>query len=329
MRLSMLAMLGFLAFSHAGSYKGITDAWSFNLDTFDQTAWMSTLGDDVPLTSLSIPGTHHSMTDNIEDDSMQTQNMPLLKQLHGGIRYIDITCRYTDDSMMVYNGRVNTGYSLEDVLTTLFDFLDAQPSEAIILRIQKGGIPSPSTAFLDSMEKHFVPGSKIGDRAVQKIYSSNTDGIAIPTLGDARGKVLVLQDFNTSPPGRYGIPWDLGAVSGYNYRPDSSNLLLTLKWAIVKTRISQSRANDYDKLRITYATAGIVKNGFGYGMNWLLGRYIMFEEGDCFGIIVMDFPGCDVVQQILLLNAQYRVARLPDVPSDQSATTAVEDVHTD
>ncbi|PHH49965.1 hypothetical protein CFIMG_007565RA00001 [Ceratocystis fimbriata CBS 114723] len=108
-------------------------------------------------------------------------------------------------------------------------------------------------------------------------------------------------------------------------------LFLRFKWATVKKHISLDRLKDSDKLRITHtiANAGIepirvaAQNGNNPGMNEFLGRYLFQEEGECFGIIVMDFPGCDLVDQILKRNKHNRL-RNPISYADQNAMDSAD-----
>ncbi|KAL2885164.1 1-phosphatidylinositol phosphodiesterase [Ceratocystis lukuohia] len=294
--------------------------WCFDLDEAHKADWMDTIVDDVSLTALSIPGTHNSMTDIVESNYSQTQNMPLDQQLIAGIRYIDIRCRYTHHDMMIYNGRAATGYNLEYVLTTLFNFLDHHPSEAIILHIQKRGRLDNSKAFLRSMEGHFGSDSEFGQRHIQYLYSGYDDNDGIPTLGEVRGKVVILHDYKSSSPALYGIPWNSDTVSSYNPRLTVSPLLLNRRWDAIKTHLSRGRSQDLTKLRITYTTpsAGVkpinfaTRNRGGVGMNRLLGHYLSLEKGNCFGVVVMDFPGYFLVDQILKLNDDYQVPETDD-----------------
>ncbi|KKF92639.1 hypothetical protein CFO_g5008 [Ceratocystis platani] len=224
---------------------------------------------------------------------------------------------------MVYNGLVNTGYSLKDVLYTMFNFLDDHPREVLILRIQKGGILGDSKKFLDFVERHFDPDSEMGDRVAKRIYFRNSGDISIPTIGEARGKVLILQDFKSSQPALYGIPWNSDTVSSYSHSLALGSLFLGLKWDGIESHFSQSRSEDFDKLRITHTTAGAgvkpidiaAKNHPGFGMNRRLGRYLLFNLGDCFGIIAMDFPGYSLVKEIIMRNYRYRAPEPLDFPS--------------
>ncbi|KAL2885155.1 1-phosphatidylinositol phosphodiesterase [Ceratocystis lukuohia] len=320
------------AFGHAGIFKEIDDMWSFDLDEGRNADWMDTIEDDVFLTDLSIPGTHNSMTYTVASGLAQTQNVPLAEQLIAGIRYIDISCRYINHKMMVYNGLTDTGYSLQHVLTTLFDFLNEHPSEAVILRIQKGGILDDSNKFLRSMDRHFLPSFEFGDLALDYIYSRDTNEDTIPTLGEVRGKVLILQDFKTSPPGRYGIPWNSHTVSSYNHRLTAGTLLLKLRWARIKSHLSRGRSKDLNKLRITHTTAsaGVKPISFstrhydGFGINRLLGRYLSLGRGKCFGVVVMDFPGYYLVNHILMLNEEFQVPEATDFSSNLGDVPAAE-----
>ncbi|KAL2885132.1 1-phosphatidylinositol phosphodiesterase [Ceratocystis lukuohia] len=313
MRLTLFATLASLAFSHAGSYEGINDDWSFDLGVTNFPDWMRIIVDSVPLSILSIPGTHSSMTDKVENGFLQTQNVPLAQQLASGIRYIDITCRYTNDEMKVYKGPVDTGYGLKDVLTTMFDFLDDYPSEAVILRIQKGGTLDDSKTFLDSMKSYFEAGSKLGDRALQRVYFRDPDNTAVPTLGQVRGKVLILQDFKTTD--RYGIRWNSKRISSYSNKLPAISILLPSYWSRVQSHISRSPSQNLDKLRITHTRVGLgvkpinmaAKSDGDAGMNGYLGKYLLLEKGDSYGIVAMDFPNDALVQAIVKLNYQHLV----------------------
>ncbi|KKF92154.1 1-phosphatidylinositol phosphodiesterase [Ceratocystis platani] len=334
MRCSLFTVLASLAFSHAGIFKDIEDKWSFDLDDSDQSEWMDTIGDEVALTALSIPGTHNSVTDM--SGVSRTQNIPLDEQLIAGIRYIDITCWYTHDDIMIYNGRTATGSNLKSVLITLYQFLYNHPSEAIILRIhQGGGILGSSRAFLRSMEGYFGSDSEFGQHHQEYIYSEYTVEDGIPTLGQVRGKVLILRDFKSSSPASYGIPWSSDTVSSYKPGFTVSTLLLNRKWNAIKSHLGRGRSQDFNKLRITYTTPSVgvkvkpidfaVENQGRVGMNGLLGDYLSLKKGNFFGVVVMDFPGYRLIDEILKLNKDYQDSELDDSSSYSSDATTVED----
>ncbi|KAL2885225.1 1-phosphatidylinositol phosphodiesterase [Ceratocystis lukuohia] len=333
MLFSFFAILACLAASHASKYEDIYDMWSFDVGAGRGADWMSTIADDTALSSLSIPGTHNSMTYHIDDSLLHTQNVYLADQLTGGIRYIDITCKYQYSKILVYHGRSNTGYDLLFVLDVMFDFLQAHPRETIILRIQRGGILEDSETFFQHFDKYIGPGSSFNPRAAQRIYTaSSTDITRIPTLGELRGKVFILQDFKTERPGRYGLPWNSNTVDNYNHKVSLGGLFIKSKWKGVKSHLRKAPSPDSNKLRITHTTASVgvspiniaARKSPGVGMNAFLGKYLLGSQVDCFGIVVMDFPGRFLVEKILELNDRYRTSESANLPSDNTEDVTVE-----
>ncbi|KKF95519.1 1-phosphatidylinositol phosphodiesterase [Ceratocystis platani] len=338
MRFSLFTTLTFLGFSHARSYNGINDDWSFNVNLGQQADWMASIADDVPLSSLSIPGTHNSMTYDLKSSLLQTQDVTLADQLIGGIRYIDVTCRQDDGYMVVFHGLSDTGHLFSVALGTIYNFLDDHPRETIILRIQRGGLLDNSQNFFKVMEKFFVRGTTLGNDASRYIYSQSNDRTAaLPTMGKLRGKVLILQDFKSSPPGRYGLPWISDTVSNYNHKLAPGPFFIGAKWAGVKSNLNRTPSPGSNKLRITHTTASVgvspiniaARNSPDYGMNRHLGEYLRNHDGYCHGIVVMDFPGQALVKQIVDLNDKHRTPKPsilsvdgPDTPTNDKTTTA-------
>ncbi|KAL2885203.1 1-phosphatidylinositol phosphodiesterase [Ceratocystis lukuohia] len=326
MRFSFFATLTCLAVGQAATFNKINDDWSFDVNEGNNAYWMSIIDDSRSLSSLAIPGTHNSVTDSLTSKLMQTQNVPLEQQLYGGIRYIDITCKVTKKGLMVYHGLSETASSFGNVLTTIFDFLDLHQTETVILRIQMGGVHKSSKSFIDSLEHYLAPGSELGNRAVNRIYSKGDEPITkIPTLGDLRGKVFILENFETTSPGRYGLPWNADTVSSYSRKFSAGTLFMDSKWDDIKSHLREAPSDSSTKLHITHTTASYgvspinfaARNAPKVGMNKHLGDYLSDERGTCFGIVVMDFPGQKLVKQILLLNEDFRSAESLDV-MDQS-----------
>ncbi|KAL2885214.1 1-phosphatidylinositol phosphodiesterase [Ceratocystis lukuohia] len=335
MRFSFFATLTCLAVGQAATFNKINDDWSFDVNEGNNAYWMSNIDDSKSLSSLAIPGTHNSVTNSLTGSLtsklVQTQNVPLEQQLIGGIRYIDITCKVTKKGFMVYHGLSETASSFGNVLTTIFDFLDLHRSETVILRIQMGGVHKSSKSFIDSLQYYLTPGSELGNRAVNRVYSKGDDHITtIPTLGELRGKVFILEDFKTTSPGRYGLPWTTDTVSSYSRKFSASTLFMDSKWDDIKSHLREAPSDSSTKLRITHTTASFgvspinfaARNAPKVGMNKHLGDYLSDERGACFGIVVIDFPGQKLVKQILLLNEDFRNAESPDVMDQSEVFTA-------
>ncbi|KKF96017.1 1-phosphatidylinositol phosphodiesterase [Ceratocystis platani] len=333
MRFSLFAAWASLGLGYAATHNKYSDDWSFDLDSAENPAWMSGLDDNVPLSMLSIPGTHNSVTDRFGEYNTQSQNVPLETQLISGIRYFDISCRDLFFNLMVYHGSSSTGYDLREVLNTIFNFLDKHPRETVILRIQKGKFTERSDTFVQHLERLLDPETHLGDRAVKRIFSKGDAGItAIPTLGEVRGKVFILQDFKTRVPGRYGLPWRSSAMSVYNFKLILKAFLVELKWHAVKGFIELIPSRGSEKLCITHTSISVgakpIEIAAGSegkaGMNRYLGEYLSSKNKapngvtERVGIIAMDFPGKSLIKQILKLNKVHQVtppAGLPGRPS--------------
>ncbi|KAL2885169.1 1-phosphatidylinositol phosphodiesterase [Ceratocystis lukuohia] len=331
MRFSFFATLACLAFGKAAVFNKIKDAWSFDVDEGDKADWMDTIPDSQLLSNIVIPGTHNSVTDKLTSKLMQTQNVPLEEQLIGGIRYVDITCKDTQRGLMVYHGLSNTKYTFGNVLETIFDFLDKHQSETVILRIQLGGVFESSQSLMQLFEAYFIPHFGLGNRAADRVYSKGDDRIStVPTLGELRGKVFILEDFKTSTPGRYGLPWNADTVSSYRRTFSAGTFSIDSIWDDVKSHLSEAPSDPSHKLRITHTTASVgvfpinfaARNSPKVGMNKHLGQYLRNFDGYCHGIVVMDFPGQYLVNRILLLNKAYRDAKSYTYPRDLSGVLA-------
>lgn len=231
------------------TYHNYTSAYSFDLDQAVNPDWMARIPDDAYLSSLSIPGTHDTMTfDLVTNDVFQCQNHDLKTQLAAGLRYFDIRGRLLVDASVtsfqegrradpkigIFHGHVPTGYMFEDVLQTMFSFLDAHPSEGIIMRVKQEGAPVPygdpgkewatgttgdtnPFAFEDAFN-HYRLTHPLTAPGCEKhlLYpwpSPPAAPRAVPKMAELRGRVLVLYEFPTSRgnASAYGIPWDSDA----------------------------------------------------------------------------------------------------------------------
>lgn len=99
------------------------------------TSWMRSISDDVPLTTLSLPGTHNSCSIDGPLGFGKTQDLDLPDQLNAGIRFLGIRLAHHQDNLCVHHDVVCMERSYAEVLTTLSDFLGQYPSETILLSI--------------------------------------------------------------------------------------------------------------------------------------------------------------------------------------------------
>lgn len=156
-------------------------------------SWMGKLRNEMPLSVLSIPGTHNSPTHHVALPSVRCQAVSVKEQLDNGVRFLDIRVRPESADDVSKEGLIlvhsafpisltGTKY-FRDLINTVYSFLDANPTETIIISLKREGIGK-------STDQHL---SKI----VQIHYANDRWFIdsRIPTLGEARNKVVLIRRF--------------------------------------------------------------------------------------------------------------------------------------
>ncbi|QWH75487.1 phosphatidylinositol-specific phospholipase C domain-containing protein (plasmid) [Bacillus mycoides] len=177
--------------------------------------WMSSLNDSLRISELSIPGTHGSMALfsplNLISDYVINQTANLTTQLNAGIRYIDIRCRHANNLFPIHHGRAfQHAWFDSDVLRPIRTFLLNNPRETILMRVQQEYTPQGNTrSFEDTFAAYH---SDYEDIFWHPTGSNN------PTLGETRGRIVLLQQFG-------------GPLFGINY----GNLSIQDMWRVPNT----------------------------------------------------------------------------------------------
>ncbi len=173
-------------------------------------AWMKSLHDTLPVCKVSIPGTHDSGT--VKGGPMlKTQSTNIPAQLQQGIRTFDIRLEKKNGKLGVFHSHAFQDiYWEDDVLPAFIGFLQAHPSEVLIVSLKKEGGESQDYASLLSVSLS-IP-------AHQRYFVM--DFRPELTVGDCRGKILFLhRDYVMDDyPGAACVGWK-----------DNSTCLLTLR----------------------------------------------------------------------------------------------------
>jgi len=325
-----MALLYMLLFAVApclvrgGCYRGYRSAWSFDAHAAHHPAWMAAVPDETNLTSLSIPGTHDTMTYGLlrPDPVLNCQNWNLSVQLDAGLRYVDIRARLRDDELHIYHGDGYTGFSFADVLRDVLAFLVANPSEALVMRLKEEGRPL-GTNNTKTFEETFVGYRERTPGAADHLYLYNRSG-PIPTLGALRSRVFLLQDFASradAPP--YGLAWEgpQMALEDAWIVPDVYHL--AEKWTAIRTALERAATDALDnaKLYLAHVSASVgvlpVEAAAGplnrtvTGMNDMTGQWVRdFErvpEARRTGVVIFDFPGRQAIEAVLAWNKKLGV----------------------
>ena len=128
-------------------YKYYDYQQSFYTVLLNRYNWMSRVADDTLLSSMSIPGTHDSMTSTSSEDNScyslfykrccVTQSMSLRDQLYAGIRFVDIRLKHEYNHFTLHHDFISLGVTLSDTLKILIEFLKTNPSETVIMSYQE------------------------------------------------------------------------------------------------------------------------------------------------------------------------------------------------
>ncbi|MCJ1364106.1 hypothetical protein MMC16_003215 [Acarospora aff. strigata] len=157
--------------------------------------WMAELRDETPLSALSIPGTHNSPTYHRALPSVRCQAVSPRTQLDNGVRFFDIRVQPEDPDDLSKDGLLLvhsvfpvslTGNKyLRDLVNDVFAFLDANPSETVIMSIKREGTGNATDAQLGRILRDHYAGD------VNHWFTAPR----IPTLGEARHKIVLIRRF--------------------------------------------------------------------------------------------------------------------------------------
>lgn len=299
-------------------YLGYSSPYSFDINTISNPDWMGALPDSTPITNMSIPGTHDTMTsaEVLAAIGAQCQNNHLDVQLQGGIRYIDIRAWLLFNDLIISHGPAPTGDSLQGVFQTVFSFLDAHPGETIVMRIREENPPKWSNGNFVSHFQSLISGP-VAAGAQKHLWTPPSPGSdSFPTLGQLRGKVVILQGFGSSP-ATYGIKWEDNALQIQDdYDAGTLPQLSTTKWPAILAQFNAALTGSLSNLYLNHLSAstkclpiacatGSIGIDLYKGMNDYAGDWLTDPANGLGkrGIVIMDFPGAQLVTAILANNA--------------------------
>ena len=337
-----LAAVALLAVPGTALAQPTTSTSAFNsLNQASNPDWMAKVPDATSLADLSVPGTHDTlgieggvlpwMFETQQDEGISAAT--LASQLDSGIRAIDIRVRIVNGgtAFAIHHTDVYEDANFDDVLTKAQAFLQANPSETILLDLHgecdgdstEGGSgssspghcaddPSNATeALRESIFQSYVA------RYPGLFYApavTGTSTAAMPTLGQVRGHI-VLTTF-TGPVGEVYAGYGLTQLTTGNWGQYVENNWtqcdLASKWGLAQTNLNAASA-DASNMYTTYLSANCTPFGAdpadmaggysgGTGENQQLLNYIDAGDVARTGVVLMDFPGYALVNAIIGLN---------------------------
>lgn len=214
--------------------------------------WMNYIDNSRTISQLSIPGTHGSMAlyGSILGHILINQTMNLDIQLNSGIRYIDIRCRHYYNSFPIHHDLAFQDAYFNDVLDSVINFLKQNPSETILMKVQEeigtGAPPEGNTRTFNETFNSYLKGNE----HYFWTPTNNSSNPINPTLGEVRGKIILLQNFPGSR--QFGIDWDWLYVHDM-WELDGSSQIYA-KWEKVRDHFFRAMQNR-NQIFVTHLSA--------------------------------------------------------------------------
>ncbi|MFE6051853.1 phosphatidylinositol-specific phospholipase C domain-containing protein [Kitasatospora sp. NPDC056446] len=301
-----------------------------NLGPASKADWMKNVAGGTWLAALSLPGTHDTLAVH-GGSSVQTQQdfgdsgATLTAQLDRGIRAIDIRVRVTEGKYFtVHHGSFYQNANFDDVLGKAQAFLGQHSGETIVMRLRaecplsggggfdcKNDPPTVDNAQREAIFRDYV------SRYPNLFYSPSVvkgTKADVPHLSQVRGKI-VLASFDGLDGDDYGIRSFNDHKEDHYNAPDVST-----KWDYVRKNIDQAVADGSGEMFVTYTSASTAPLTVPYvyaggyvtagkypthipGVNFKLMDYLDNGGGNGrLGVVMMDFPGWSLVDDIIARN---------------------------
>lgn len=313
------------------------------MDEFiSHSSWMRDIPDEVRVLSLSIPGTHNSCSIGGILGFTKTQELDLPDQLDAGIRFFDIRLSHYQNNLFVHHDVVHMGKSYADVLEACSDFLKLHPSETVLVSVKDEG-------RRDSVLGRFAPsrvfGKSRGDPMNWVVRSSsfedafkartwenvedpslfynlaspirgsgsvNADLTSMTTLGEVRGKIILLRRFAAGEDVGFDLTYwpenmrfrsrtnPIYAVEDHWWDPGEDD-----KCNYITTHMEEAKRRDPKDLYITFASAvNLNARGYAKVINPRLNDYLESSSPGRVGIVAMDYfeEPRELVSNVIRMN---------------------------
>lgn len=292
--------------------------------------WMENVPDETKLSSMSIPGTHDSCTQNVDMRYIfQCQDASIATQLKYGYRYLDMRLvlekRSGQETLVLKHNIARCKVSdspfartltLADVLKDVYAFLDEHPSETVILCMKAENSKDDVAAVQKALYEMI-------DQASKRWYLKNE----IPTLGAVRGRIVLATRFDDklavgsdrcglyfgwADQGDRTVLTDPTADSVINGREtlcvqDRYNYDVDDKITAIHTCLDNSRAAD-DTFFLNFTStsgSGAVGHPKEYAKDINLDLYAYaWETGKAYGVVIVDFGPKKIAEKIYGTNFQ-------------------------
>ena len=281
--------------------------------------WVGYIDSNLSISELSIPGTHDSgALYEPWPGTAICQDLSITEQLNAGIRFLDVRCRHIENTFTIHHGSVYQHMNFSDVLNSVFNFLNANPTECVLMSVKEEYDSEDITrSFEETFDSYVLQNP-------EKWYLNDT----IPTLAQARGKIILLRRFSASgtPKGIPASNWSDNTtftinntnsqlrIQDYYKVPDAGS-----KWNTVGTFLAEALNGNLNSLYLNY-TSGYVEGLFGIpditevsdGVNPQIVSYFSTSGKGRFGVLAMDFT--DAQKASLIIGTNFTIPTAFETP---------------
>ena len=254
--------------------------------------WMSRLPDSVMISHLSLPGTHNScaLHDGLSFGFAKCQSWHLSRQLKSGIRFIDIRCRHVGDRFLIYHGVIAQRTTFQEVRDICQNFLRKHPSECIVMSIKE-----ESTA--DGTTRSFADTFADATKNDEKLWHISPE---VPELRQVRNRIVLVDRAGTLG----GLNW------GGMQRQDDYMAPLDLKQKLIREHFDKAMKIENAQWFVNFCSGTVpgslvTPKIYAAQSNKFTLDFIKQQSENRpvrLGTVVMDFPGEDLIEQIVETN---------------------------
>jgi len=128
--------------------------------------------------------------------SVQTQTQSIADQLNAGIRSFDLRGALVNDTININSGQYFTGLTLQNVLDDATAYLQANPTETIVISLTSNEAPpvGSSNSFSTDLNTllQATDSAVTGTHTYDDFIYSSADSTVTPTLSQVRGKIVII-----------------------------------------------------------------------------------------------------------------------------------------
>ncbi|XP_058475503.1 1-phosphatidylinositol phosphodiesterase-like [Solea solea] len=254
---------------------------------FLNPSWMASISDDQLLSEVTMPGTHNAMA-LYGGVYAECQTWSLALQLQAGVRFLDVRVRHVNGNLTIHHGVSYQRAHFGQVLKGVADFLREYPSETVLMRVKE-----------EFSETNNIYGAVVDFIHRYTHWDLLWHSRLVPTMKEARGKLIILQNFSGPDLGmRYGSldiadDWKVSTLGH-----------LEEKWRSVYEHLEAAPGGNMAQIFLTYSSgAGVFAHprAVAQPINAQLYDYLRAKTdlNQRLGIICMDFPAAPIIQMII------------------------------